>query len=161
MAELHQRVRHLTLVIGFALLAVGCRGSRQLSDPTLVLKTTGGEELGVSTEYGVVFLGRSARSGYLDVSAWFGDGMHIESTVIEPIGEGLYTAETEIRLPSVLMTFDTPRPGDSVVVRGRRRGSAWETSAVVASNSRARGILLSKRGIRDDPTQVGAGVFTG
>ena len=45
--------------------AAGCLGpyTHKLSDPTLVLQTRGGTELGVSTEYGVVFLGRTARSG--------------------------------------------------------------------------------------------------
>ena len=45
-------------------LVVGCTGTRKLVDPVLRINTAGGSELGASTIYGVVFLGRTATSGY-------------------------------------------------------------------------------------------------
>ena len=96
------------------LVATGCRGVRTAADPTLEVRSIGGQELAVSTDHGIVFLGRTARSGRVEITAWFGDGPSIEASVVEPLGGGLYTAVTEIRLPSVPLSFVTPRPGQEV-----------------------------------------------
>ena len=110
-----QRPRVLALLFAVTLAAPSCQGVRTLADPTLVMQTSGGSELGVSTDYGIVFLGRTARSGPVQVIAWFGDGPNIEKTVIEPVGGGVYTAETEIRLPHVEMSFEDPLPGTKLL----------------------------------------------
>jgi hypothetical protein len=137
-----------------------CAASRKLADPTLLIETTGGRELGVSTEYGIVFLGRTARSGPVSLTVWYGDGPSVEASVIEPLGGGLYTAETEIRFPIVPMTFRTPRPGDPVAVIGRRRRTTWEAPSVVTSDPRVEGILIEPvDDLRGQPHQIGAGVY--
>jgi hypothetical protein len=142
------------------LLAAGCKASRKLYDPTLVLETDGGRELGASTEHGIVFLGRSARSGPVSIVAEFGDGPGIEASVIEPLGGGIFTAETEIRLPRTPMSFRTPKPGTEVTVKGRRGSRLWETKTRVVSDPDVDGLLL--RPIDElvrDGGQVGAGVY--
>ena len=126
--------------------ASACAGSRTLSDPTLVIETSAGRELGVSTDYGVVFLGRTAQAGDVEITAWFGDGPNVEAATIEPIGGGLYTAETEIRLPQVPMSFDDPAPGSRLLVIGRRNGAPWEQSVTVRQDPRVLGLLLSPSG---------------
>src|SRR5882672_8362772 len=63
-----------------ALLASGCRGTRKLTDPVLEIRSESGAELGVATDYGLVFLGRTARSGPIDVTAWYGDVARVRST---------------------------------------------------------------------------------
>jgi hypothetical protein len=137
-----------------------CQGTRNVMDPILEIRTPGGNELGVATDYGVLFLGRTARSGEVSVIAWYGDGPSLEISVIEPLGEGLYTAETQIRLPAVPITFTTPRPGAVVHVLGRRGAEDWEAEAVVQSDPRVEGILLSiPSELEHSPDQVGAGVF--
>lgn len=137
-----------------------CTGTRKLVDPTLVIDTEQGRELGVSTDYGIVFLGRTAQAGRIDVTAWFGDGPNVEPATIEPIGGGLYTAETEIRLPQVPLSFDDPSPGSELLVIGRRRGELFERSVSVQSDPRVLGLLLSApRDLADDPELVGAGVY--
>ena len=143
------------------LLASACTGTRKLMDPTLTLETSFGTELGVATEYGVVFLGHTARAGDVDITAWFGDGPSVESTVIEPVGGGLYTAETEIRLPWVPLTFEAPGAGSRVTVIGRDRdGETWQSEVRVATHPRVSGLLLEiPSRLRDAPGQVGAGVF--
>jgi hypothetical protein len=142
------------------LLAASCVGSRTLSDPTVEIRTERGTELGVSTDYGIVFLGRTAQSGPIEVTAHFGDGPDIESSVIEPIGGGLYTAETEIRLPQVPMTFDDPQPGAKVLVIGRTTHGDWERELRVVSDPRVLGILLPVPSeLEDAPDQIGAGVY--
>ena len=70
------RAAALGLLLPLLILAAGCKASRKLYDPTLVLETDGGRELGASTEHGIVFLGRSARSGPVSIVAEFGDGIY-------------------------------------------------------------------------------------
>jgi hypothetical protein len=130
-------------------------------DPVIQIHTPGGSELGVSTDFGLVFLGRTARSGAIEITAWFGDGPSIEPTVIEPVGGGLFTAETEIRLPSVPMTFIQPREGDTLTIVGRTDSGKWEEDVLVLSDPAVYGILLEvPLQIRSRPDQIGAGVFT-
>ncbi|MCP3914124.1 MAG: hypothetical protein GY711_01045 [bacterium] len=143
-----------------ACTAAGCQGTRKLSDPTVRITTENGRELGVSTNYGVVFLGRTARSGYIEIEAYYGDGPSIESTVIEPVGDGLYTAETEIRLPVVPLTFIDPRAGESLIIAGRNDSGPWEVTARVRKDPRVRGLLLDfPSRLEGRPDQVGAGVY--
>lgn len=150
----------LTLPVFLLALLAACQGTRNVMDPILEIRTPGGAELGVSTDYGVLFLGRTARSGEVNVIAWFGDGPSLEVSVIEPLGDGLYTAQTQIRLPSIPITFRTPRPGDVVSIAGRRGADTWEVPATVLSDPRVEGILLSIPGeLTDAPDQVGACVF--
>lgn len=150
----------LFLASGLSLALAGCVGTHKLSDPTIEIVTEGGRELGVATEYGLVFLGRTAQAGPIEVTAWYGDGPNIEPATIEPIGGGLYTAETEIRLPVVPLSFQDPKPGSRLLLLGRRGGELLEHTVTVRSDPRVQGLLLSvPGGIADDPTQVGAGVF--
>ena len=142
-----------------ALLLAGCQASRKLYDPVLVMQTDGGSELGVSTEYGVVFLGHTARSGRVDISAHFGDGPGIESSVIEPLGGGLFTAETEIRLPVTPVTFQAPRPGKDVIVKGRRGRDLWTLSTRLVSDPDIEGLLLRPDSKLQGEGAVGAGVY--
>lgn len=143
------------------LLLASCYGTRKLADPTLVIQSQAGTELGVSTDYGIVFLGQRARSGYIEIRSWFGDGPNIESTVIEPVGGGLYTAETEIRLASVPMTFFQPRPDDVLTIIGRdAHGVSWRSRAQVRSHPAVEGILLEVPSeIERLGDQIGAGVY--
>jgi hypothetical protein len=143
-----------------ALALSSCVGVRTLADPMLEIRTRGGSELGVSTDYGVVFLGRTARSGPVEITAWFGDGPNIEKSVIEPVGNGIYTAETEIRLPQALLTFENPKPGTKLLVIGRTAKGLWKNWVVVESDPRVLGIVTSiPLELQDAPDQVGAGVF--
>jgi len=151
--------RLLALAVPLACLAAGCTGVRTLSDPVLLVETSGGIELGASTDYGVVFLGRTAQSGRVHITAWFGDGPQTESSVIEPVGSGVFTAETEIRLPEVPMNFRELRAGDPVHVMGRRKGEIWKEDTKVKSDPRVDGILLPAMRQVEAPDQVGAGVY--
>jgi hypothetical protein len=153
------RTWHLLLALCAALQ--GCVGVRTLADPTLEIQTSGGRELGVATDYGVVFLGRTAHGGNAQITAWYGDGPSLEKTVIEPVGNGLFTAETEIRLPSVSMDFEDPRPGQRLLVFGRDRKGAWKSEVVVAQDPRVVGIITTiPERLRGASEQVGAGVYS-
>lgn len=148
------------LSAALALCCSACVGTRKLADPTLSIRTPNGTELGVATDHGLVFLGRTATSGRAEVTAWYGDGPSIEPVVIEPVGGGLYTAETEIRLPWVSISFADPVPGQELLVVGRGQEGTWEEYVTVADEPRALGILTSipNQLLRHD-NQTGAGLY--
>ena len=151
-------------LLSLALLQ-GCTSVQNLrvhtSDPTVVLHGPGGDELGVSTDYGIVFLGRYANRGRVEFTTWFGDGPSLEEGVVEPLGDGLFTTSAEIQLSNVTLLFHTPDPGEPVVVRGRGPNGPYELEAEVASDPRVEGLLLAPSpeldGLAED--QLGAGVF--
>ncbi len=137
-----------------------CQGSRKITDPVVTITTEAGSELGVSTTYGVVFLGNSAERGEVEVEAFFGDGPSIERSVIEPVGAGLFTAEMDIILPSVPLSFVEPRDGETLEIMGRKGYRRWTSVTQVRTDPRVLGLLLEiPDGFPDDPDQVGAGVF--
>src|SRR5688572_1846424 len=155
--------RNSALLLALLLLALcaSCAGTRYLADPMLQMRSDQGQELGVATSDGVVFLGRTARSGEIEITAWFGDGASTEVAVVEPLGGGLFTAETEIRLPSVPISFDTPVAGERVSVFGRSGSVAWEEVVKVTSDPRVvEGFLLPWIArFEGHPELTGAGVF--
>ncbi len=137
-----------------------CRSFEDLADPTVVVETRAGSELGVSTEYGVVFLGSTADSGEATVIAWFGDGPSIEPALIEPLGPNLYVLNTEIRLPTAQLSYADPAHGTPVVVRGRSSAGAWVETTRVVRDDRIDGFLLEPIARLSGATdQTGAGVF--
>lgn len=142
------RLRTSFVTLAVAALAAGattgCFGpGRPLRDPTVLIEGDGGRELGVTTDYGILYLGRKNRAGRVAVTAWFGDGPNIEATVVEPVGEGVFTAETEILLPSVPLTFVRPAEGSEVTIFSRRGGREWSATTRVVSDARVRsGVLL-------------------
>ena len=150
----------LTAIALLATTLTACVGTRKGVDPTLRIQSGQGSELGVSTHYGVVFLGRHTNAGPVEIEAMFGDGPSIESSVVDPLGGGLYTAETDIQLPAVPLTFKQLEPGQSVLVRGRSGRSSWERWLTVREDPRVHGILLeTARELEGNPDQIGAGVF--
>lgn len=143
-----------------SLLATSCTGTRNLVDPVVQIHTGAGTELGVNTDYGIVFLGRTAQAGEIEVTAWFGDGPSIEESTIEPIEGGLYTAETQIVLPAVPLLFKDPGPGSDVLVKGRTEEGAWSAVVRTVSDPRVFGLMIElPEELRERDDQVGAGVF--
>jgi hypothetical protein len=148
--------------LSLLLFCASCLNTHEVADPTILIHSPAGTELGVSTDYGTVFLGRFTQGGEIDVTAWFGDGPSLETSVVEPLGAGLFTAETEIRLPAVRMTFEKPAHGTTVTVRGRAGNEPWSTETAVRTDERVDGVLLRPTGRLDgNPDQIGAGVFIG
>lgn len=150
-----------TLVLLLAAIAPACRGTRMVADPVIEVRgADGASELGVSTDYGLVFLGRTARSGPIEVTAWFGDGPSVEFTVVEPLGGGLFTAEPQIKLPRVPMSFTTPAPGQTLRLLGRHGSARWSADVRVRKVEGVSGILLDiPPQIEQHDGQVGAGLY--
>lgn len=154
-------------VLPLCLLLGACRGiplessDQHTLDPVVIVHGASGDELGVSTDYGVLFLGRTAQSGRVEFTAWFGDGPAREEGVVESIGGGVYATEAEILLPSVQLCFAPPPAGTEVVVRGRHRATPFEIESVLDSDARISGVLLEPSPELDalDDSALGAGVF--
>lgn len=151
----------MRLVSTLLVLALSsCVVTRNVQDPTVTLHTAGGSELGVSTPIGVVFLGRTAQSGEVDMTVWFGDGPSIEASVIEPLGDGLYLAQGEILMPKAEVAFMQPGPGDRVYARGRRGDEVWEVELFPVDDPRIEGLAFrSADALPSSVDQAGAGVF--
>ncbi|MCP5023223.1 MAG: hypothetical protein GY930_15820 [bacterium] len=160
MAISFHRSRSLLPVVILTCLLTSCVGSRKGVDPTVRIMGENGTELGVTTHYGVLFLGRYSNAGPVEIEAVFGDGPSIEFSVIEPLGAELYTAETTARLPAVPMTFQALKPGQKVILRGRTAKRSWQRSVKVRTHESVHGILLETcREMNGHPDQIGAGVF--
>ncbi len=143
-----------------ALFLAGCAFDRKAVDPTVLVETRAGRELGVSTDWGIVFLGATAGFGRADVVVWYGDGPSIEPTVVEPIGGGLYVLDIEIRPPTVPLVFDEPAAGEWVELVGRNLDGRWRTRVRVVQHPAVLGLLLEIPTELSEPSdQVGAGVF--
>ena len=130
-------------------------------DPVVVVHGPGGDELAVSTDYGIVFLGRTAQSGRIEFTAWFGDGPSREEGLVEDMGGGVFSTESEILLPCVPLCFEQPPAGTTVIVRGRRAGVPFELEAQLAGDPRVVGTILAqnKELERLTDADLGAGVF--
>jgi len=130
-------------------------------NPIVQIHTPTGIELGAATDYGVIFLGRKAKSGTIQFTVWYADGPSLEEGVIEPIGPDLYTTTAEIQMPVTPVSFREPRAGTRVTVRGLNENGPYEIKAVIARDPRVEGILLALNGdladLGDD--QLGAGVY--
>lgn len=149
----------LLAALAFSLLAA-CQGTRKLADPVLEIRAEGQRELGVSTDYGLVFLGRTARSGPIEVTAWFGDGPSVERAVVEPLGGGLFTAEPDIKLPRVPLSFSTPKAGQTLLAVGRDGRLRWEAEVEVCADPSVEGIVVTIPPQMDGlDGQTGAGVY--
>lgn len=154
------RVVRLVVFLTLGLCLTACQGTRKLADPVLEIRGPTNTELGVATDYGLIFLGRSARSGSVEVTAWFGDGPSIELAVVEPLGNGLFTAAPEIRLPRVPVSFQTPAPGSKLLVIGRVGRERWEAEVRIESDPAVEGILTSiPSQVTSLDGQVGAGLY--
>lgn len=129
-------------------------------DPTIEVEGPNGSELGVGTPYGVVFLGRTAQSGEIDVTAWYGDGPSIEAALVESLGGGVYLASTEIRVPAVALDFSALPAGTEVLIRGRRGAQVWTADGEVRVHPDVDGLLISAgSGFVASNDQIGAGVY--
>lgn len=158
---MHIPFAKLSSLILLLVATLSCQGTRMVADPVLELRGgSGASELGVSTDFGVVFLGRTARSGAVELTAWYGDGPSIEFSVIEPLGGGLFTAEPQIKLPRVPISFRTPRAGETLRVIGRTGRERWTADVTVRSEPQLEGLIVDVPGqVLERDGQAGAGLY--
>jgi hypothetical protein len=128
--------------------------------PVVVIRTPGGTELGVTTDEGVFFLGRTAQEGPAKVLYWLGDSPLVESGEVRRRGGSIYEVLLDVDLPAVPISFEPLRPGESLVLIGVDDDWAWQYGVVVPEDPMASGTIVRwPSGLRIEPSQVGAGVF--
>ena len=144
----------------FALFASACWSNVPASDATVIVHARDGDELGVATPLGVVFVGAGQRTGVVDYTVFFDDGPSLESAEIEALTTDLLALSPELKLNVASIAFPDLRSGDRVVVRGRDGREPWQRNAVVAENPRVDGLILRASDLDDLRTRhVGAGVY--
>jgi len=93
--------RLVRLALPAALLG-GCGMTRALEGgpPVVRIETAGGTELGVNTDLGVLFMGRTRSAGHCKVTVFFGGTPVVENSTIETIHGGLCQARLQIQSPA-------------------------------------------------------------
>lgn len=78
-------------------------GVQRLSNdrPVMRIETRGGSELGVGTDEGILFLGRTAQAGPCRIHYWLGPTPLVEDGVILPWGGVFYAATMDLRFQHV------------------------------------------------------------
>ncbi len=148
------------LGLGLVLLA-SCRTPTHTRDATVRILTPDLPELGVATDYGIVFLGRGQQSGNVQFDVWFGKDANREIGVVESVGGDLYATEAEIRIPRVPVTFVVPPVDTEVLILSRATDGRRRNKAVICSHPSVTGLLLrmTPGSPTFEPTQIGAGVY--
>jgi hypothetical protein len=125
-----------------------------------LIHTPRGEEQGVATTYGVLFLGRTAQEGRCEVTVFFGDGPSLEPARIEVVNADLCLAHLEVRAPTTEISYTYPDATDDLLL-----GIAGETGPEffwtrLAEDAGVTGTAVHiPGGFPATPSVVGAGVY--
>lgn len=153
---MNARTRALTSIA--ALVALACGGPRPKG--IVRVRTPAGEEQGVATPYGILFLGRTAQAGRCDVTVFFGDGPSIEPGTIEAADSEICVALLEVKVPMSEVSFTYPDPSDAILIAiAHDDGPEYFTTEVSTEAGVEGTVLRVPRGFPVDPTVVGAGVY--
>lgn len=118
------------------------------SRPVALVETTGGIELGATTEFGVLTLGRSAVEGPCRVHYFLGPTPLVEDGALEPAG-GLFTrAEIDLKTQAVRALDHSPSQGAELLVMWTPDGTAVRSVAVrLAHDAGVEGDVLADPGV--------------
>jgi hypothetical protein len=126
----------------------------------VLVRTQGGEEQGVATPYGVIFLGRTAQSGRCDVTVYFGDGPSLEPGTIDTVDPELCIAQLEVKVPMSEVSFTYPDASDSLYIGLITPDGPELYSTTLATDLGVRGTALRIPGsFPISPSVAGAPVF--
>lgn len=142
-----------------ALAALAACSSLRPSGPVLV-RTPAGVEQGVATQFGIVCLGKTARSGPCDLTVFYGDGPSVEPGKLEPLEPQLSTIDIELRAPTCEVSFTYPSPDDDLLVAVATDSEILFFPTRVARTSGNEGIAVEPpSGLPSDGSAAGAPVF--
>jgi hypothetical protein len=126
--------------------------------PVVLVETPGGHELGVSTENGVLFLGRTSRGGPCKVTVFFGRTAVIENGTVTPIPGGFCRTNLAIHAPFVPFLTEYPRADEPLFLLGVRNGRVYRQDVRWAADPDVAGNVLEyPGGFSSD--QVGAPIL--
>ncbi len=151
------------LLFALLLATSSCRVSRRQPTqvPVVWIQTTKGFEQGVSTEEGIIFLGRTAVKGPAKVSYLLGPSPLVEAGKILEGRGPLHFVDLEVSIPKAPISFREPKPGEglSLILYNGQHPRFFFTR--VTNDPRVKGTALEMpSGYRPKPSDIGAGVFT-
>ena len=145
-----------------ALSIVACRSPvlHSADRPVVGIQTTKGRELGVTTEDGLLFLGRTASEGPAKALYFLGSAALIEAGDIHKLGGSIFELRLDVQLPTVPISFEPLQVGENLLMIGLDGEDEWQFSVSPVKNDVIFGSVLTyPSGFERKPEYVGAGVF--
>ncbi|MBL9079571.1 MAG: hypothetical protein JNL08_18855 [Planctomycetes bacterium] len=128
------------------------------SRPVALVETTGGVELGATTEFGVLTLGGTADEGPCRVRYFLGPTPMVDDGALLRLSPTFVRAEIDLKTQAVRCLDRSPTPRDELLAMWTAEGTAVETVAVrLAQRDRVHGDVLEHPGRTLPP---GAALFT-
>ncbi|MCA8951555.1 MAG: hypothetical protein KDE27_18760 [Planctomycetes bacterium] len=149
-----RRPSALALLLPFAVAATGCvewffsgEDYADRSRPVALVETTGGVELGATTEYGILTLGRTATTGPCRVHYRLGPTMLVDDGELHPTGGVFTRADIDLKHQAVHVFGRAPTDDDRLVAMWTPDGRAIREVAVeLARDERIEGDVLAHPG---------------
>lgn len=127
------------------------------SRPVVLVETTGGIEPGAATEFGVLTLGRSARTGPCRVHYFLGPTPIIETGKLVGTGSTFVRAEIDLKTQMIRVLDRTPTTADQLLVMWTLDGETTQSTWVeLATGNGIEGDVLRDPG---QPLPTGASVL--
>ncbi|MCR9245452.1 MAG: hypothetical protein NXI31_10500 [bacterium] len=127
------------------------------SRPVAFVETTGGIELGATTEYGILTLGRTATEGPCRVRYFTGPSPLVEDGELRATGATFTRAEIDLKHQAVRVLARPPRPTDELVAMWTPDGVTVRALRVeLADDPRVTGDVLRDPG---EPLPPGATIL--
>jgi len=154
------RLLRAASLVGLAALPLAACASTDPLGPIYV-HTAGGTEQGVATQYGLVCLGKTARSGRCDVTVFYGDGPSSEPGQLTPIDANLCGIQIELKAPSCEISYTYPGVDDDLLigVAGDRDQVFYSTRLVKDAGAPRRPVVEMPSGFPTEPSMLGAPVY--
>ncbi|MBI3819996.1 MAG: hypothetical protein HY286_14970 [Planctomycetes bacterium] len=150
--------RMLIPALALSLLGASC-ASTPWPRGGVMVQTEHGVEQGVSTPYGVLFLGKTASAGPCEIVTFFGDGPSIESGRIRNISDQLYQVEVDLRIPTSEVSFTYPSEGDDLILGVSDGSSTQFYNTRIVNDATVRGTAVEMPGGLTMPAAAGAPLF--
>lgn len=118
------------------------------SRPVALVETTGGVELGATTEFGILTLGRTATAGPCRVRYFLGPTPMVEDGALQPTASVFTRADIDLKTMAVRAIDRPPTDADELVVMWTPDGTRISTATVqLAHAADAEGDLLQPPGV--------------
>lgn len=125
--------------------------------PVALIETTGGVELGATTEYGILTLGRTAKTGPCRVHYFLGPTPMVEDGTIGGTGSAFWLAESDLRTQHLRVIDHGPTAADELLAMWTPDGvNTQEVPVKLAAEPGITGDVLADPGCVLPP---GAAIF--
>lgn len=118
------------------------------SRPVALIETTGGVELGATTEYGVLTLGRTATAGACRVHYFLGPTPMVDDGVLDTTASVFTRADIDLKTQAIRMFDRSVNPTDELLVMWTADGTSVQSVGVeLARTDRIEGSVLMHPGV--------------